>query len=215
MNQPLSICLHTIKWFQALLWNANNLTSIICLHTVKWLNSSIWPIDRIMSSATTPDQSGSGSNGNEGVLHILRSSWTGALPSNGLMSYPRQSQVLTPLPRYSQHILLPHLTGLKRISKTWDYFYKVRWSKKELTKADLQGSLNKFSGFFIWALLLIVHIWNSCPLRYNLLQLQCTCCTVPTTSGRTHGSPLVSACQWPSSQPLSSPQLSHNDSLWA
>ena len=23
------------------------------------------------------------------------------------------------------------------------------------------------------------------------------------------------ACQWPSSQPLSSPQLSHNDSLWA
>ena len=33
--------------------------------------------------------------------------------------------------------------------------------------------------------------------------------------GRPHGSPLVSACQWPSSQPLSYPQLSHNDSLWA
>ena len=30
-----------------------------------------------------------------------------------------------------------------------------------------------------------------------------------------HGSPLVWACQWPSLQPLSSPQLSHNDSLWA
>ena len=26
---------------------------------------------------------------------------------------------------------------------------------------------------------------------------------------------IVWACQWPSSQPLSSPQLSHNDSLWA
>ena len=26
---------------------------------------------------------------------------------------------------------------------------------------------------------------------------------------------LVSTCQWPSSLPLSSPQLSHNDSLWA
>ena len=51
--------------------------------------------------------------------------------------------------------------------------------------------------------------------RSNLLQLQCTCCTVPTTSGRPHGSPLVWACQWPSSQPLSSPHLSHNDSLWA
>ena len=58
-------------------------------------------------------------------------------------------------------------------------------------------------------ILLIVHTWS------NLLRLQCTCSTVPTTSGRTHGSPLVSACQWPSSQPLSSPQLSHNDILWA
>ena len=57
--------------------------------------------------------------------------------------------------------------------------------------------------------------WNSIRLRSNLLRLQCTCCTVPTTSGRPHGSPLVWACQWPSSKPLSSPQLSHNDSLWA
>ena len=30
-----------------------------------------------------------------------------------------------------------------------------------------------------------------------------------------HGSPLVWAWQWPSSQPLSYPQLSHNNSLWA
>ena len=64
-------------------------------------------------------------------------------------------------------------------------------------------------------LLLIVHTWNSSPLRSNLLQLQCTCCAVPITSGRPHGGPFVWACQWPSSQPLSSPQLSHNDSLWA
>ena len=70
-----------------------------------------------------------------------------------------------------------------------------------------------FQTFFVWALLLIVHTWNSSPLWCNLLQLLCTCCTVPTTSGRSHRSPLVWACQWPSSQPLSSPQLSHNDSL--
>ena len=69
--------------------------------------------------------------------------------------------------------------------------------------------------FFVWALLLIVHTWNSSPLRSNLLRLQCTCSTVPTTSARPHGSPLVWACQWPLSQPLSSPQLSHNDSLSA
>ena len=30
-----------------------------------------------------------------------------------------------------------------------------------------------------------------------------------------HGSPLAWTCQWPSSYPLSSTQLSHNDSLWA
>ena len=61
----------------------------------------------------------------------------------------------------------------------------------------------------------MVHTWNSSPLQSNLLRLQCTCFTVPTTSGRPHGSLLVWACQWPSSQPLSSPQLSHNDNLWA
>ena len=60
-----------------------------------------------------------------------------------------------------------------------------------------------------------MHTWNSSPLRTNVLRLQCTCCTVPTTSERPHGSTLVWVCHWPSSQHLSSPQLSHNDSLWA
>ena len=72
-----------------------------------------------------------------------------------------------------------------------------------------------FQIFFVWALLLIVHTWNSSPLWSNLLRLQSTCCTIPTTSGRPHGSTLVWVCQWPSSQSLSSPQLSHNNSLWA
>ena len=80
---------------------------------------------------------------------------------------------------------------------------------------QIRGSLNKFPDFFVWALLFIVHTWNWSPLPSNLLRLQWTCCTLPTTSGRPHGSPLMWTCQWPSSQPLSSPQLNHNDSLWA
>ena len=47
-----------------------------------------------------------------------------------------------------------------------------------------------FQTFFVWALLLIVYTWNSSPLRSNHLWLQCTCFTVPTTSGRTHNDSL-------------------------
>ena len=35
--------------------------------------SSIWSIDRILSGATTPGQSGPGSDGNEAVLRIPQS----------------------------------------------------------------------------------------------------------------------------------------------
>ena len=49
---------------------------------------SIWPIDRGLSGATTPGQSGPGSNGNEGVLCIPQnSSITGTSPSDCLVSY--------------------------------------------------------------------------------------------------------------------------------
>ena len=58
----------------------------------------------------------------------------------------------------------------------------------------------RFQTFFVWALLLIVHTWNYSPIRSNLLRPQCTCCTVPTTSGRPHGSPLV----WASTDGISS-----------
>ena len=53
-------------------------------------NSSICPIDRTLSGATTPGQSGPGSDGNEGVLHIPQSSKTGASLPDGLMLYPGQ-----------------------------------------------------------------------------------------------------------------------------
>ena len=53
------------------------------------LNNSIWPIDRALSGATTPGQSGPGSNDTEWVLCIPQSSSiTGASPSDLLGSYP-------------------------------------------------------------------------------------------------------------------------------
>ena len=53
-------------------------------------NSSIRPIDRTLSGDTMLSQSGSGSDSNEGVLHILQnSSITEALPSDCLVSYPK------------------------------------------------------------------------------------------------------------------------------
>ena len=45
--------------------------------------SSIWPLDSALSGATIPGQSGPGSDGNEGVLRIPKSSIiTGASPSD-------------------------------------------------------------------------------------------------------------------------------------
>ena len=111
----------------------------------------------------------------------------------------------------SEVLLLSFVVSLFLLLATFPIQF---WYLCSCSFREIRGS-NKFPDFFVWALLLIVHTWNSSPLRSNLLRLQCTCCTVPTTSGRSHRSPLVWACQWPSSQPLSSPQLSHNDSLWA
>ena len=51
--------------------------------------TSIWPIDRTLSDVPTPGQSGSGSDGNEGILYIPQiSSITGTSPSDCLESYP-------------------------------------------------------------------------------------------------------------------------------
>ena len=48
--------------------------------------SSIQPIDRALSGATTPGQSGPGSDGNEGVLHMPQSSSiAGTSPSDCLV----------------------------------------------------------------------------------------------------------------------------------
>ena len=51
LNEPELFFSHTVKWFQVFLYNNHNLTSVICLLRVP----SILLIDKIQSSATTPD----------------------------------------------------------------------------------------------------------------------------------------------------------------
>ena len=48
-------------------------------------NSSIWPIDKTLSDANTPGQSGPESNGNEEYFTFLQISKAGASPSDDLM----------------------------------------------------------------------------------------------------------------------------------
>ena len=86
--------------------------------------TSIWPIDRTLSGAITPGQSGPGRDDNKGVLCIPQSSSiTGTLPSDYLVSYQDTrcgvgglvGWSLTPLQRSSQCILQPgqQLNGFK------------------------------------------------------------------------------------------------------
>ena len=75
--------------------------------------SSILPIDKTISGATTPGQSGLESNDNEGVLHIPKIfSIIGTSPSD-FVSYPGDlgEGYLTSLQRCSWRILQPHPTG--------------------------------------------------------------------------------------------------------
>ena len=91
--------------------------------------------------------------------------------------------LIAPLTLDPNHILLRVNQGYIRnhLSELWESNWIID---------PIRGSLNKFADFFVRAPLLMVHTRKSCPLRSNLLRLQCTC-TVPTTSARPHRSPLA------------------------
>ena len=84
----LFIHLHTVKWFQVLLCITSNLIkhqSFVCTQFKCQFYLTLL-------GATTPVQSGSRSNDNEGVLHLPQSSSiTGASPSDCLALYPEHS----------------------------------------------------------------------------------------------------------------------------
>ena len=82
-------CLHTVKWFQILLSNANSsiYTQLNSFKYDKWLNSSIWWLDGTLTGTTTLGKSRSGRNDSKGVLHIHQSSRIEVSPSDGSMPY--------------------------------------------------------------------------------------------------------------------------------
>ena len=90
-------------------------------------NSSIWLVDMALPGATTPGQSGPGSDSNERVLQIPRSSRVRASPSDGLMSYPGHSlrRGLTPRQKWSWHILQPQPTGLLMHGWCMDVYWSI------------------------------------------------------------------------------------------
>ena len=84
--------------------------------------SSVWPIDRTLSGATTPGQSGAGNNDNNGVLCILQSSSiTGTSPSNYLVSYPEHSLVESYLSADMKSVYSSAPVDLAKIF--WDTLY--------------------------------------------------------------------------------------------
>ena len=115
-----SIFIHKTILFQTIQFS---ISIVFCLHTVNVKTvlfqtiqfsisiqfSSIWPIDKTLSGVTTPDQTGPGSDGNEGLLQILQSaSITGTSLSDCLVSYPGHSLGgggFTPLQRSNWCIL--------------------------------------------------------------------------------------------------------------
>ena len=80
----------------------------------------------VLSGATTPGQSGPGSDGNKGVLHILQSySITGTSPSDSLVSYSGHLLGgLTPLQRCSRCILQPQPTGQYTKLKSKQFYFR-------------------------------------------------------------------------------------------
>ena len=99
------LCVFCLVWFGLVLWHIYhcslfNTKSILMHKTVLFqivqfsisiLFNSIYPINRTLSGATIPGQSGPGSDDNEGVPRIPQTSKiTGTAPSDRLMSHPEQ-----------------------------------------------------------------------------------------------------------------------------
>ena len=105
--------LHTVK-YQFFVYTQLNIKTVL-FRTIQFnisaQFSSIWPTDKTSSVATTPGQSGPGSDRNKEALHITQSSRIdGASPSDSLVSYAGYFLGMSQQ-RCSWYILQSQLTG--------------------------------------------------------------------------------------------------------
>ena len=113
----------TLPWVRRL--NIKTILYQVIKFSISTKSSFIWPIDRTLSGATTPGQSGPGSYGYEDELHILQnSSITQTLPSDFFCDISRTLIVcregFTPLQRCCWCILQLQPTG-----KSLFYFFSL------------------------------------------------------------------------------------------
>ena len=130
-------------------------------------NSSIWPIDRTLSGATTPCQSGPGSNGNEGLLWIPPSfTITGTSPSDCLLSCLRHSLGVLPLCWDAFGVFYsPSWLRYEEVEEIYIYIYiNLRSHDSKQLEAD-------FTQVKFTATLKVIHVnsmTNSCGYAANL-----------------------------------------------
>ena len=73
-KEPDSICLHTVKWLQVLLFNTNSFiwSQLNCFKNSRWLNNCIWHRNGTLAGTTTPGLSETGSYGNKAYSAISK-----------------------------------------------------------------------------------------------------------------------------------------------
>ena len=138
-------------------------------HLVADIVCTIWPIDRTWSAALTPGQSGSRSNDNKVVLHILQIFEVGASPSSCLMSYPEHSLVGNYPSAVMQSVYSTAPAILRRSKAVHLYFrYKENYFIACQTKLLLTNKLN-------WKLLYYLKTFKVYCSNKDLMTIYCFC----------------------------------------
>ena len=144
----------------------------------EWLNISNWPIDKSITDPTTSGQNGIGSNGNEKVLHISPSPWTGASSFDGLVSSRiplcRDAVGVFSSPRWLSSIVNEDINLMlwdlqKILFEKWDNEQLLcLWDLKTITNLFIELDSNKRMSFY-FTFTVFINTMQSNTLRENVV----------------------------------------------